>query len=271
MIVSVNGIEVHALVTGAGPALLLLHGFTGSAETWRPFLPALEARHRVIAPDLIGHGRTDAPDDLARYRMDACVADVLALLDRLGISDLAVLGYSMGGRVALHLALAAPARVRALILESTSPGIVDPAERAARVQSDEGLADSIEREGIVAFVARWESQPLFASQHRLPKDVQERLRAERMHQRPRGLANSLRGMGAGAMQPVWDRLGELGMPVLVIAGELDEKYVTIARRMGERLPHAQVETVAAAGHAVHLEQPNRFLDLVIGMLAGTSC
>lgn len=266
MFVSVRGIETRVLVAGAGPALLLLHGFTGSAETWRPFLPALAARRRVIAPELIGHGRTAAPADAARYRMDECVADLLALLDRLGVEEFAVLGYSMGGRVALHLALAAPERVRALILESASPGITDPAERAERARSDEALAELIEREGIAAFVERWESQPLFATQRSLPAEVRERLRAERLGQRPVGLANSLRGMGTGAMEPAWDRLGELGMPALVLAGELDAKYVAIARAMEGRLPQARVAIVSGAGHAVHLEQPARFLELVTTFL-----
>lgn len=266
MIVSVRGIEMHALVAGAGPALLLLHGFTGSAETWRPFLPELAARWRVIVPDLIGHGRTAAPADAARYRMDECVADLLALLDWLGVGEFAVLGYSMGGRVALHLALAVPKRVRALILESASPGISDPAERAERARSDAALAELIEREGIVAFVERWESQPLFATQRSLPAEVRGRLRAERLGQRPVGLANSLRSMGTGTMEPVWDRLGELGMPTLVLAGELDAKYVAIARAMMERLPRAQVVIVPGSGHAVHLEQPAQFLKLITTFL-----
>ncbi len=266
MIISVRGLAMHVLVEGAGPALLLLHGFTGSAETWRPFLPALARQHRVIAPDLIGHARTAAPDDAARYRMDECVADLLALLDRLGVEDFAVLGYSMGGRVALHLALAAGERARALVLESASPGILDPEERAARARSDEALAELIEREGVAAFVERWGSQPLFASQRSLPVEVRARLRAERLGQRPHGLANSLRGMGAGSMEPVWNRLGELRLPALVLAGELDEKYVVIARAIGERLPQARVALVPGAGHAVHLEQPAQFLELVTAFL-----
>lgn len=266
MMLAVRGIEMHALVAGAGPALLLLHGFTGSAETWRPFLPELAARRRVIAPDLIGHGRTAAPADAARYRMDECVADLVALLDWLGVGEFAVLGYSMGGRVALHLALAVPKRVRALILESASPGISDPAERAERARSDAALAELIEREGIVAFVERWESQPLFATQRSLPAEVRGRLRAERLGQRPVGLANSLRSMGTGTMEPVWDRLGELGMPTLVLAGELDAKYVAIARAMMERLPRAQVVIVPGSGHAVHLEQPAQFLKLITTFL-----
>ncbi len=267
MIVSARGLAMHVLVEGSGPALLLLHGFTGSAETWRPFLPELARRHRIIAPDLIGHGRTAAPDDAERYRMGECVADLLALLDRLGVEDFAVLGYSMGGRVALHLALAAGERARTLVLESASPGILDPEERLARLRSDEELAELIEREGIAAFVERWESQPLFASRRSLPAEVRERLRAERLGHRPHGLANSLRGMSAGAMEPVWARLGELRLPTLVLAGELDAKYVAIARAIGERLPRARVAIVPGAGHAVHLEQPAQFLELVTAFLA----
>ena len=267
MIVSVRGIEMHTLVAGTGPALLLLHGFTGSSETWRPFFAALTAHRRVIAPDLVGHGHTAAPDDLAHYRMDECVGDLLALLDGLGVGKFAVLGYSMGGRVALHLTLTVPERISALILASASPGIVDPDERAERARSDVALAELIEREGIEAFVAQWERQPLFASQWSLPAEVRARLRAERLRQRPHGLANSLRGMGTGAMPPVWNRLEELEVPVLVLAGELDSKYVTIARAMAERLPRAQVAIVPEAGHAVHLEQPARFLERVTAFLS----
>jgi 2-succinyl-6-hydroxy-2,4-cyclohexadiene-1-carboxylate synthase len=202
MIVSVRGIEMHGLVAGSGPALLLLHGCTGSSETWRPFLPQLAAHRRVIAPDLIGHGRTVAPADAVRYRMDECVADVLGLLDRLGVEGFATLGYSLGGRVALHLALAVPERVRALIVASASPGIANAEERAERARSDQTVAELIEREGIAAFVERWETQPLFASLRSLPAEVRARLRAERLRQRPCGLANSLRGMDAGAMEPI---------------------------------------------------------------------
>ncbi len=255
--VEVNGLALNVEQWGEGRPLLCLHGFTGSAATWAPFAGRW-AGWRIVAPDLIGHGASDAPADPARYRMERAVADLTALLDALAVARAAVLGYSLGGRVALHLALLAPERVEALILESVSPGIDDPEERAARVQSDEALAASIERDGVEAFVEYWESIPLFATQRRLPPDVFARQRAQRLANRPHGLANSLRGMGAGAQSPLRSRLGEIRAPTLLIAGELDEKYRSLAMEMARLIPRARTAIIPGAGHATHLERPDDF-------------
>jgi 2-succinyl-6-hydroxy-2,4-cyclohexadiene-1-carboxylate synthase len=263
----VDDITLHIEQTGAGPPLLLLHGFTGSSATWSWHATHFAPHFRVIALDLIGHGSSDAPPDPERYRMERCVEDVLAALDALGVARANLLGYSMGGRVALHLAVAAPARISALVLESSSPGIADLAERRARIAADEALADAIEREGLEVFVDRWERLPLFASQATLPRDVRARLRAQRLGNQPRGLANSLRGMGAGRQEPLWERLAALDIPVLLIAGELDAKYCAIARRMAASLPGSQTAIVTGAGHAVHLEQPDLFAQHVIRFLS----
>ena len=266
MRLTVNDITLSVELAGDGPALLLLHGFTGSASTWAPLVPELSARRRTIAVDLIGHGRSDAPGGAERYRVERCVDDLGALLDALEVEAADVLGYSMGGRVALHLAAAMPRRVRSLVLESSSPGIADPAERAARVAADSALAESIERDGLRAFVARWEGLPLFASQARLPAETRARLRDQRLRNDPRGLANSLRGMGAGRQASLWNGLAALGMPALLIAGELDEKYRAVARAMAGFMPRAHVRIIPEAGHAVHLEQPETFLGAVLQFL-----
>ena len=263
--VAVNGVCLNVQVTGEGPAVLLLHGFTGSAANWAPFLEAWQG-FTLVAPDLLGHGASECPADPGRYAMERCVEDLLALLDRLSVGRAAVVGYSMGGRLALHLALAAPDRLWALVLESASPGIDDPTERAARRESDVALAAAIERDGVEAFVARWESQPLFASQARLPPAVRDELRSQRLASDPRGLANSLRGMGAAAQEPLWDCLPEVQVPALLIAGELDAKYCALARRMAQGLPRARVEIVPDAGHVVHLEQPEAFARAVRAFL-----
>lgn len=262
----VNGITYRARVAGSGPALLLLHGFTGDLHTWDRFVPRWAQSFQVIAVDLPGHGSTDAPTSPARYRMERCVDDLTAFLDELGVTDVRVLGYSMGGRVALHFVLAAPQRVAALVLESASPGIADAAERAARVKADEALADAIERDGVAAFVERWERLPLFASQARLPEDVRAAVRAQRLRQRATGLANSLRGKGAGAQEPLHDRLREIAAPTLLMAGELDDKYVRIVEEMAARIPHARAVVVPDAGHTVHLEQPQQFFAVVTDFL-----
>ena len=254
---AVNGVALNVEMRGEGPALLLLHGFTGSGATWTPHLEAWQGC-TTVALDLLGHGDSDAPADPARYRIERCVEDLTALLDRLSIRRAAVLGYSMGGRVALHMALHAPDRLWALVLESASPGIESTAEREERVRSDAALAEAIERDGIAAFVDRWQAQPVFASQARLPAAVREALRRQRLRNDSRGLANSLRGMGAGAQEPVLARMGEIRVPVLVLAGALDEKYYTLGRRIAAALPCARLETVTDAGHALHLERPQAF-------------
>jgi 2-succinyl-6-hydroxy-2,4-cyclohexadiene-1-carboxylate synthase len=263
--VVVNGIELNVEVSGSGPDLLLLHGFTGAFSTWEPLLPRLTS-FRVLRLDVIGHGASDSPKDPERYSMAHAVDDSLALLEELEVDRFGLLGYSMGGRLALHLALAAPHRLWGLVLESASPGIEAAGERAARITSDEALADSIARDGLEAFVDRWQEQPLFASQARLPRDAQERQRRSRLAQSPLGLANSLREMGAGRQEWLLPRLGELTMPALVLAGSLDEKYASLATVLAGRMPDARAEIVPDAGHAVHLEQPERFADLVVSFL-----
>lgn len=260
--IEVNGVSLWFEQAGEGTPMLLLHGFTGSGEAWEPFAADLGLRHRLLMPDLIGHGRSDDPPDPERYRIERCVDDLLAVLDRVGVDRFDLLGYSMGGRVALHLALAAPERVHRLVLESASPGIDDLREQAARVASDEILARKIEQVGLEAFIDYWERIPLFATQERLPAVTRQRLRAQRLANKPEGLANSLRGMGAGAMTPVGPRLGELMMPTLLIAGELDEKYVELTRLMAGSIPDATACIIPDAGHATHLETPEPFAQAV---------
>jgi 2-succinyl-6-hydroxy-2,4-cyclohexadiene-1-carboxylate synthase len=264
--VRIHGLTVNVEHWGAGVPLVALHGFTGCAATWRRCLGDAGTATAQYAVDLVGHGRTDSPADPDHYRMPAVVADLVALLDRLALPRVALLGYSMGGRVALQFAAAHPERVVALLLESASPGIADPVERAIRRRSDEALADRILRDGVPAFVAEWEALPLFRSQARLPPAVQEAQRAQRLENNPLGLANSLRGMGAGAQDPVWDALPRLTMPVLLLTGAEDGKYAALGRSMAERLPAAELVVAPEAGHTVHLEQPQAFQQAVHGFL-----
>lgn len=270
-VIEANGIRLNVRRAGEGPPLVLLHGFTGSATTWTPHLDAFASRFLVIAVDLPGHGDSGVPSGPACYRMEQCVADLLALFDRLEIAQAVLLGYSMGGRVALNLAIAAPERIRALVLESTSSGIADPDERLARRRSDAALADMIEQKGIAAFVEYWERLPLFSSQAVLPVAIRNRERAQRLANNPHGLATSLRSIGTGMMAPLHDRLGEIQIPVFLIAGELDEKYCRLGRDMAGALPTARLVVVPDAGHAVHLEQPDTFRRLVLEFLESEGC
>ncbi len=257
---------LHVERGGTGPPLLFLHGFMGSSASWAPHAATLQGRYTTIAVDLPGHGRSLVADDAA-YTMPGCIQTLLATLDAEEIEQSCVIGYSMGGRVALHLALAAPDRVQALVLESASPGLPDATAREARRRSDERLAEQLEREGVERFVSGWERLPLFVSQHTLPDDVRARVRRARMANDAGGLARSLRGMGAGAMEPVVDRLSELAMPVLVIVGDLDERYVEIGERTADAIRGAYVEIVPEAGHTVHVEAPETFDRLIAEFVA----
>ena len=267
MIVQVNGIRLGIEQRGEAhknaPTLVMLHGFTGSAAGWRPHLDTLANYGlRIIALDLLGHGQSDAPPDPQRYTIEHCQQDILAAIQNLGISkDQAILlGYSMGGRIALYTAFSG--FFRALILESASPGLADPAEREQRRLSDEALATSIERDGVPAFIDHWENLPLFASQKTLPFKDREALHRQRLQNTAVGLAQSLRGIGAGVQPSLYARLPTLHIPVLLIAGELDTKFTTIARHMHHALPQSQLHIVPAAGHTVHLERPQDFATLI---------
>lgn len=266
MQLKVNGISYRVEVEGEGPPLLLLHGFTGSRKTWEPYLPSWTRRCQVVRVDLIGHGETDAPEDPARYAMDRAAADLAGVLDRLDISRAHVLGYSMGGRLALSFAGWFPERVETLILESSSPGLKTEAERLARRERDESLADRIEGEGVEAFVRHWEGIPLFATQERLPEEVRRAIRRERLANRAGGLANSLRGMGTGVQPSWWEGLGEIRCPVLLITGEADAKFCRIAEAMQGRLSQSEWRIVPGAGHTVHVEEPLLFDTMVMEFL-----
>ncbi|MFC7364433.1 MULTISPECIES: 2-succinyl-6-hydroxy-2,4-cyclohexadiene-1-carboxylate synthase [Bhargavaea] len=259
----VRGIRISYREAGDphGEPLVLLHGFTGSSLSWTAFADEFGS-YRLIMPDMTGHGNTDAPLGSDRYTMDEQVADLDALFTQLGLERFSLLGYSMGGRIAIGFAAAHPEKISRLILESTSPGLRTEDERKSRRESDGKLAAFIEREGIRAFTGRWENIPLFASQKRLPEDVRDRVRSGRLSNDPTGLAGSLRGIGTGNQPSYWDCLEQFGMPVTLITGALDEKYVKIAGDMARRLPDAHHVTVPDAGHTVHVENPARFATIV---------
>ena len=264
--VRVNGVAYRVVSAGTGQPLLMLHGFTGSADAWQLVAPPIARHRRVVAVDLLGHGQTDAPNDPARYQMAPAVADLAAVLDHLEHDTVDLLGYSMGGRLALGFALDHPDRVASLILESASAGIADPAEREARRRADDELADFIERDGIAAFVDHWERLPLFATQMRLSKQERTRVREGRLGQRPSGLAHSLRGFGQGVQPPLHDRLASILRPTVLVVGEHDVKFRAIANDLEPRLGWAWCDIAPRTGHAVHLESPHWYTDAVLDHL-----
>ena len=247
-----------ATVPRANADLLLLHGFTHTGRSWEPVLDWLSQRYRGepwLAPDLRGHG--DASD-----RVPVSLPGIIDDLAAAAPPSFTLVGYSMGGRIALHVAFALQDRVRRLVLIGASPGIADPAQRAARRASDERLADELATMTIEQFAERWATgTPVLGGQ---PAEVRERAHADRLRNTPDGLARALRGLGTGALPSLWERLPEVTVPVALVVGERDDRFRAIAGEMAARLAHARVTVVAGAGHAVHLEAPDQVAAVIAG-------
>jgi 2-succinyl-6-hydroxy-2,4-cyclohexadiene-1-carboxylate synthase len=238
---------------------VLAHGFTQTARSWSTFdrlLQTLMPGVEIVSVDLPGHGDADDPAD----------SDLWASADRLvdvGGAGTYV-GYSMGGRTALHAALARPDAVERLVLIGATAGIDDPDERAARRDADERLADHIEEVGVPAFIDEWLANPLFAGL----TDVTA-LRVDRLRNSATGLAASLRSTGTGTQTPLWDRLGEIACPTLVLVGEHDAKFSELGQRLVDGIAVAELVVIPGAGHSVHLEQPEATAEAIVYWLATT--
>ena len=224
----------------------MLHGFSGTRHAWDAVAAQLSPqRYLPLALDLPGHG--DLAAQAAPISFQTCVAGVLERAPE----RFALCGYSLGGRVALHVALAAPERITRLVLVSTSAGIEDPVERGERRAADRLLAEQLETIPFEQFIERWRTQPLFAQD---PPDVGELAREDQRRNRPLALAAVLRGIGTGEMAPLWGRLAELKMPATVVAGERDVKFRALAQRMVAALAQAEL-SIVPGGHGLPLESP----------------
>jgi len=231
-----------AAVRGAGPRVVFVHGFTQTGRSWMPVAERIALRgHEVVVVDLPGHG------DSGAVRADLrSTAELIAAT----AGTATYVGYSLGGRVALHLAAMYPHHVQRLALVGATAGIVDDAERAERRATDEQLAQRIGEIGVEAFLTAWTAQPLFAG-----LELDEADLADRLRNTAAGLASSLRLAGTGTQVPLWDSLQCLNMPVLAMAGEHDQKFAAIAERIAASVVDGSVERVIGAGHAAHLQQP----------------
>ncbi len=234
------------------PTVVLLHGFTHTGRSWDPVVAALGERYLPLAPDIRGHGRAG---DREPVTLTAVIDDLASI----GAPAFTLAGYSMGGRIALHAALALEDRVRRLVLIGASPGIADPAERERRRLDDERLAGELEAMDIEAFAERWSATPVLAGQ---PRSVLAAAHADRLRSSPGGIARALRGLGTGALPSLWDGLGKLELPVTLVVGERDHKFQSIAFQMAGAIADAKVVVVPGSGHAVHLEAPEAIADLL---------
>ena len=241
---------------GNGPQVVLLHGFTGDGSTMRGLAERLEPDAEVVIPDLVGHGRSCSPADEGDYSIDSMATHVASIGEGCASDGFHLVGYSMGGRVALTLACRNPELLRSLTLIGASAGLAGEAERADRRLSDEALAKSIERDGLETFVDRWMANPLFATQSRLGVDFLAVSRAQRLLNSAAGLTRSLRAAGTGAMAPLHHDLKSCAVATVFVVGAEDPKFTGIAVELSARMPKADVAVIDDAGHAAHIEQPD---------------
>ena len=254
-----TGAPLHVERRGQGPALMMLHGFTGSARAMSQTAREFEQAYEVLVPDLPGHGRSAVPARREGYGFVDCADDLVATLTACGHERAHWIGYSMGARLALGCAVRHPERVASLVLVAARAGIADAAEREARRRADEALARRIETGGVESFVDEWMAQPIFATQRRLDPAFLAEARRERLGLGAQGLAASLRALGPAAQPPLFDELPRVAAPVLLVAGALDPAFVAAARDLAAWLPRGELCVIADAGHAVHLEQPAAFV------------
>lgn len=240
--------------------LLFLHGFTGSAASWSAIAEPIPGERAVLAPALVGHG--DA--------VDVAAQSFEGEVDRIAYLAAGrpwhVVGYSLGGRLAIGLLVRHPELCVSAVLIGAQPGLRTEEERRARRAADERWCAILAERGLSAFVSEWESQPLFASQLELPAAVLAAQRAERLNQSAAGLVRSLRTTGLGVMPSYSESLRNVRAPVSLVAGERDTKFTAIAGDMAAILPNAAVEVVAGAGHNVVLERPRCVRAMIERML-----
>lgn len=243
--------------------MILIHGFAQTPDSWRETIEALPNDREVHAIELPGHGSTALT--LGAPTVESVRQFVADEVDRLAGGRAVIWGYSQGGRVAYDFVLSDPARVSALIIESAAPGIADPISRADRRSRDEALASRIEAGKIEDFVAMWETIPALGEQTQAEVESQRQVR---MAQTPEGLAASLRGIGQAAYEPMWERLGEIAVPTLLISGERDVIYTRHAKAAAEAIPGAGQVTISGASHAVHLQETAAAVAAVEAFLQG---
>ncbi|UCG61596.1 MAG: 2-succinyl-6-hydroxy-2,4-cyclohexadiene-1-carboxylate synthase [Candidatus Zixiibacteriota bacterium] len=257
-----NQVEYFYDLTGnqESPMLVFLHGFMGCLADWETVTAGLSKKRRCMVVDLPGHGRTVVGQE-SDYTMESCAAEIVKILDRLSVPKAGVVGYSMGGRLALFLAVHYPDRFNKVVLESASPGLATEQERKDRIAQDKKLAGQIGCMAIEEFVEQWYRMPLFAA---LDKDSDE-FRAmyyRRLENDPHNLGLSLRMMGTGAQPSLWERLGAIEADVLLIVGQHDIKFTGIARQIAERCRSARIVIVDGTGHNVHFENPDEYVKQV---------
>ncbi len=258
-------VRMHCQILGnsTGQPLVFLHGWLGSGEDWMPISRKLRDDHSLLLIDLPGHGASGSPAD--GYDLKQVATAVVVTIRAQTNARPTLIGYSLGGRVALHCVLDHPDAFAALVLEGANPGLRSAAERDQRRRLDNQRAQRLVDIGLGAFLREWYQSELFASLAADPERL-ERLVKARARGNAAALADALRNLSVGRQQPLWDRLDEIALPVLLVAGELDQKFVAISRELETGLPRAELAIVGSAGHNTHLEQPQAFHDTLVKFL-----
>lgn len=246
--------KIKSLGNSSNPAIVFLHGFMGSGDDWTQIATRFVDRFYCLLPDLPGHGGTPLDVGLGYAAWASALRDELSAQ---GIERVHLIGYSMGGRLALYFALSYPDRVESLVLESANPGIVDEIEREERAALDDKLAARLRRDGMGAFLEFWYNIPLFASLNESPA-LKDELIHKRADQNPENMARILSELSPGRQPELWSRLSELEMPTLLVAGELDEKYCRITSQMAATMLKSTRVALPTCGHNTHQENPRLF-------------
>ncbi len=264
--ISLN-IEVYSSGKKSPGIIFFFHGFTGSLEDWKQIIPSIDPRFKIISVDLIGHGKSDSPNDVSLYSAKALVEQTSELIKKFGEGKIILSGYSMGARAALLFAVKHPEMLEGLILESASAGIKEKSLRIERAKSDQHLAEYIESHPIEEFVDYWMNMDLFDSQKNLPKEKFASIRNSKLKNSQTGLANSLRGFSTGKMPFLYDKITKVKCRTLLITGELDKKYTLINSEMLKKFPAADHQIIKNAGHNTHLEKPKDFARILNSFLS----
>ena len=260
--ISVNVIsESHSIPKNKIP-ILFLHGFTGSAEDWKFIFPTLNSIYFPISIDLPGHGKTKLLNTLEYYSTEGYLSIVKTVVDFFDISELIIVGYSMGGRTALSFANKYPQLIKALILESSTAGIDDETERELRIKTDSDIAKKIISDGMDSFVQYWLELPFFRSLKSLDELSYSKIIQQKKQNSEQGLADSLLGFSTGKMPSLWNKLNELKNNTLLIVGSLDRKFVRLNKEMNRLMPNSELIIIEDCGHNTHLENKREFTILV---------
>ena len=254
--------QFHYSLTGNKnqPLILLLHGFTGDIQDFSSVISLLSKNYCCLAVDLPGHGQTRVSGDESCYNMSKTAQALIHLLDDLQIDKCLLLGYSMGGRLALYMTLHFPERFEKVVLESASPGLKTEKDRSHRRQADSQTAQNLENSNIKDFILNWYDRPLFKSLKKSPKF--EKLIESRLTNNPLELAKSLRNMGTGNQPSLWKKLAQNQIPILLLAGEDDDKFQRINAEIASFCPAATLKIIPNAGHNIHFENIDNFGSVV---------